>query len=143
MQIDNYTKLYAHHKDVHVNDLIRGEVIINSSILDDKVLYKSAELSTRLATTVKVKQFNQFVHWHHFLVIARIPSQQVIAGIEDFSIEGQEKIVMDWIAEKGYHTGNIMNAFRLTLVGDIDITSWSLPGFHPNKARKLITASGR
>lgn len=27
-------------EDVHVNDLIRGEVIINSSILDDKVLYK-------------------------------------------------------------------------------------------------------
>ena len=32
---------------------------------------------------------------------------EVIAGIEDFSIEGQEKVVMDWIAEKGYHTGNI------------------------------------
>ena len=32
--------------------------------------------------------------------------------------EGQEKVVMDWIAEKGYHTGNIMNAFRLTLVGE-------------------------
>ena len=30
----------------------------------------------------------------------------------------EEKIVMDWIAEKGYHTGNIMNAFRLTLVGE-------------------------
>ena len=41
-----------------------------------------------------------------------------LAGIEDFSIEGQEKVVMDWIAEKGYHTGNIMNAFRLTLVGE-------------------------
>ena len=43
---------------------------------------------------------------------------EVIAGIEDFSIEGQERVVMDWIAEKGYHTGNIMNAFRLTLVGE-------------------------
>ena len=31
------------HEDVCVNDLIRGEVIINSSILDDKVLYKSAD----------------------------------------------------------------------------------------------------
>lgn len=37
---------------------------------------------------------------------------EVLAGIEDFGIENQEKIVMDWIAEKGYHTGNIMNAFR-------------------------------
>ena len=29
--------------DVHVYDLIRGEVVINSNILDDKVLYKSAD----------------------------------------------------------------------------------------------------
>ena len=32
------------NEDIHVNDLIRGEVVINSSILDDKVLYKSADL---------------------------------------------------------------------------------------------------
>ena len=31
------------NEDVMVNDLIRGEVVINSSILDDKVLYKSAD----------------------------------------------------------------------------------------------------
>ena len=31
------------NQDVVVNDLIRGEVIITSSILDDKVLYKSAD----------------------------------------------------------------------------------------------------
>lgn len=30
-------------EDVHVNDMIRGDVVINSSILDDKVLYKSAD----------------------------------------------------------------------------------------------------
>ena len=31
------------NEDVHIHDLIRGEVVINSSILDDKVLYKSAD----------------------------------------------------------------------------------------------------
>ena len=30
-------------EDIHVNDIIRGDVVINSSILDDKVLYKSAD----------------------------------------------------------------------------------------------------
>lgn len=30
-------------RDVHVDDMIRGDVKINSSILDDKVLYKSAD----------------------------------------------------------------------------------------------------
>ncbi len=31
------------NQDITVNDLIRGEVVINSSILDDKVLYKSSD----------------------------------------------------------------------------------------------------
>ena len=31
------------NEDVQVNDLIRGEVTINSTVLDDKVLYKSAD----------------------------------------------------------------------------------------------------
>lgn len=30
-------------EDIEVNDLIRGKVVINSSIIDDKVLYKSAD----------------------------------------------------------------------------------------------------
>ena len=30
-------------RDVHVDDIIRGDVSINSSVLDDKVLYKSAD----------------------------------------------------------------------------------------------------
>ena len=30
-------------QDVHVRDIIRGDVVINSSVLDDKVLYKSAD----------------------------------------------------------------------------------------------------
>ncbi|MDE7472208.1 MAG: glutamate--tRNA ligase, partial [Muribaculaceae bacterium] len=30
-------------RDVEVNDLVRGKVVINSSVLDDKVLYKSAD----------------------------------------------------------------------------------------------------
>lgn len=42
----------------------------------------------------------------------------VLRGIEDFSIEGQESVVMEWIASKGYGTGDVMNAFRLTLVGE-------------------------
>ena len=42
----------------------------------------------------------------------------VLEALEDFSAENQEKVVMQWIADKEYHMGNIMNAFRLTLVGE-------------------------
>ena len=41
----------------------------------------------------------------------------VLEGIDDFSVEGQEPVVMKWIEEKGYKLGDVMNAFRLTLVG--------------------------
>lgn len=38
-------------------------------------------------------------------------------GMDDFSAAAQESIVMDWIQRNGYHTGNVMNAFRLAVVG--------------------------
>ena len=42
---------------------------------------------------------------------------EVLNGIEDFSIEGQEPVVMKWVEDKGYKLGDVMNAFRLALVG--------------------------
>ncbi len=42
---------------------------------------------------------------------------EVLQGIDDFSIEGQEPIVMKWVEDKGYKLGDVMNAFRLALVG--------------------------
>ena len=42
----------------------------------------------------------------------------VLEALDDFSLENQEAVVMKWIEDKGYHLGNIMNAFRLTLVGE-------------------------
>ena len=43
---------------------------------------------------------------------------EVLEGIEDFSIENQERVVMAWVESKGYKLGDVMNAFRLTLVGE-------------------------
>lgn len=37
---------YPANMDIHVHDLIRGEVVINSNLLDDKVLYKSDGMPT-------------------------------------------------------------------------------------------------
>ncbi|MCQ2255993.1 MAG: glutamate--tRNA ligase, partial [Bacteroidaceae bacterium] len=41
----------------------------------------------------------------------------VIEGIQDFSMENQEAIIFAWVEDKGYKLGDIMNAFRLALVG--------------------------
>lgn len=42
----------------------------------------------------------------------------VLDGIADFTSKPSEEIVLAWIAAKGYHLGNVMNAFRLTVVGE-------------------------
>ncbi|MDY4038298.1 MAG: glutamate--tRNA ligase, partial [Prevotella sp.] len=42
---------------------------------------------------------------------------QVLEQVEDFSIEGQENAVMEWVERNEYKLGDVMNAFRLALVG--------------------------
>lgn len=42
---------------------------------------------------------------------------EVLRGIDDMTSANAEEIVLGWIKEKGYHLGNVMNAFRLAVVG--------------------------
>lgn len=56
--------------------------------------------------------------WKDYSTVQMKELMDVIASIDDFGIENQEKVVMDWIEKKGYNTGDVMNAFRLTLVGE-------------------------
>ena len=41
----------------------------------------------------------------------------VLEGIGDFGVENQEAVVMAWVEQKEYKLGDVMNAFRLALVG--------------------------
>ena len=42
----------------------------------------------------------------------------VLEGIDDFSLENQERIVHEWVEQREYMLGNVMNAWRLALVGE-------------------------
>jgi glutamyl-tRNA synthetase len=42
----------------------------------------------------------------------------ILQSIDNFSAAHTESIVMNMIESKGYHAGNIMNAFRVALVGE-------------------------
>jgi glutamyl-tRNA synthetase len=42
----------------------------------------------------------------------------VLEDLDDFSLENQEKVVHTWIEDKEYKLGNVMNAWRLALVGE-------------------------
>jgi len=55
---------------------------------------------------------------------------RVLQDIDDFTPHETESVVKGWIAEKGYNTGAVMNAFRLLIVGELrgphifNIISW-------------------
>ena len=55
--------------------------------------------------------------WKEYSAQQMTELAEVIEGIEDFSVECQESVVMKWVEEKEYKLGDVMNAFRLTLVG--------------------------
>ena len=56
--------------------------------------------------------------------------RSLLENTVDFSAATTEPAVQAWIAEKGYNTGSVMNAFRLVIVGALkgphmfDIISW-------------------
>lgn len=41
-----------------------------------------------------------------------------LEALDDFSSAAAEQPILDWITSKGYHMGNVMNAFRLAVVGE-------------------------
>lgn len=55
--------------------------------------------------------------WKEYSAQQMTELSEVLESIDDFSVEGQEPVVMKWIEDKGYKLGDIMNAFRLALVG--------------------------
>lgn len=42
----------------------------------------------------------------------------ILESLPDFSSAAAEPVVLGWITDKGYHMGNVMNAFRLAVVGE-------------------------
>ena len=110
-------------QEIHVNDMIRGDVKVMSDILDDKVLYKSAdELPTyHLANIVD----------DHLMEISHV-------------IRGEE-----WLNQMPFLKSNLAPALEQREISKAftnssrEKISCSVPGFQPRSARKLTTASGK
>ena len=55
--------------------------------------------------------------WKDYSVQQMTELAALLESLDDFSLENQEEKVMNWVEDKGYKLGDVMNAFRLTLVG--------------------------
>ena len=66
-------------------------------------------------TEYEEKQARKYWKGNNPTILAEV--REVLAGIDDFSLENTEKIVHAWIESKGYGMGQVMNTLRLALVG--------------------------
>lgn len=56
--------------------------------------------------------------WKEFSPQQMTELAELLRGLDDFSLESQEAAVHAWIEAKEYKLGDVMNAFRLCLVGE-------------------------
>ncbi len=61
------------------------------------------------------KQVRKYWKGDNPAILVRL--REVLASIDDFSLENTERIVHAWIEENGYPMGQVMNTLRLALVG--------------------------
>lgn len=72
----------------------------------------------------------------------------LLEGLDDFSIENQERVVHEWIEKNDLKMGNVMNAWRLTLVGEgkgpgmFDISAFLGKHETINRMRRAIKVLG-
>ena len=72
----------------------------------------------------------------------------LLQGLNDFSLEAQERAVHAWVEQQGYKLGNVMNAWRLTLVGEgkgpgmFDISAFLGKDETLDRMRRAIAALG-
>ncbi len=68
--------------------------------------------------------------WKEDSAMLLLELKSVLEKMNDFSATGTEPAVKQWIEDRGYNTGAIMNVFRLVIVGALrgphlfDIISW-------------------
>ena len=139
------------NEDIHVNDLIRGEVVINSSILDDKVLYKSADqLPTYHLANIVDDHLMEVTHvirgeeWLpsaplHVLLYRFFGWEDTMPSFAHLSLSGYfPEAVVNFLALLGWNPGNdqeVMSMDDLIRLFDLSRCSKSGAKFDYEKGR--------
>lgn len=102
---------------VEVSDAVAGKA---ASIMKERAtlvgdLWDLTSFFFVAPTTYEEKQAKKYWKGDNPRILKEL--REVLASIEDFSLENTEQIVHAWITEKGYGMGQVMNTLRLALVG--------------------------
>ena len=106
MDVDRYSDDYL----AKVISLVKGRVNFVKELWDQSRFFFTAPV-TYAEKDVKKR-------WNEDTPRIMTELMEVLKGIEDFSSKPSEDVVIGWITAKEYHMGNVMNAFRLAVVGE-------------------------
>ena len=124
---------YMHHKtDAELAEIYQPILREHGIEVSDEtagfvagIMKERAQLTTELwdltsfffvaPTSYEEKQLKKYWKGENPRILKEV--QQVLASIDDFSLEHTEQVVHGWIQEKGYGVGQVMNTLRLALVG--------------------------
>ncbi len=131
-------KWYNHQYILHTPDAVLAELF--APILQEKGVSAPPPMVTKVVGLVKERVHFVSELWDQSFFFFKAPTVydektirkrwkketpaemkkliQLIREMDDFSAETQEKTVMGWIQDNQLHTGNIMNAYRLAVVGE-------------------------
>ena len=91
-------------------NLVKGRVNLAPELWDNAYFFFKAP-ETYDEKSIKKR-------WTEDMPSIMLELSEFLDNYDDFTDPGIEEAVLSWIAEKGYHLGNVMNAFRLTVVGE-------------------------
>ncbi len=124
---------YLHHKSAEELAEIYQPILREHGIeVPDEVAGKAASIMKERATLIgdlwdltsfffvapteyEEKQAKKYWKGENPRILKEV--REVLASIDDFSLEHTEQVVHAWIQEKGYGMGQVMNTLRLALVG--------------------------
>lgn len=103
------------HADADLEYVARAVDMVKGRIEFVRDLWTQADFFFEAPTTYAEKDVKK--RWKEGTADIMRQLIGVLEGIEDMTSANAEKIVLGWIEANGYHLGNVMNAFRLAVVG--------------------------
>ncbi len=126
LEFREYLRAKNYHSDIGRLEILVGLVKERVSFVKD--IWEQTDFFFRMPETYDPEAVRK--KWTEQSPVIMRELIEVLKKITDFSPAGTESAIKKWIEEKGYNTGDVMNALRLVVVGSLrgphmyDIISW-------------------
>ena len=113
LEFRDYLRAQGHHHDIGDLETIVGMVKERVNFVKD--IWSETDFFFRAPESYDQEVIRK--RWLPETPAQMLELKSVLQGIDRFTPENSEQVVKQWISEKKYNTGAVLNAFRLLIVG--------------------------